>query len=74
MADSIWVALITGIFGIVIVWQNNQLGRRTKTNHGKTLGQHVEDLGTVLAAHTVQDAENFGEIREMLQKEIDSRP
>lgn len=36
-------ALITGFFGVFIVWQNYRLGRNTKTNHGKTLGQHAED-------------------------------
>lgn len=35
-------ALITGIFGMVIVKQNANLAKKTKTNHGKTIGQHVE--------------------------------
>lgn len=35
-------ALVTGIFGIFIAWQNYKLGQKTKTNHGKTIGQHVE--------------------------------
>lgn len=34
---------ITGLFGIFIAWQNYQLSRKTKTNHGKTIGQHAED-------------------------------
>lgn len=36
-------AVITGLFGMVVVWQNWKLSQKTKTNHGKTIGQHAED-------------------------------
>ena len=42
-------AVITGVFGIIIVLMQRESLRRTKTNHGKVLGQHVEDL--VLDVH-----------------------
>lgn len=35
-------AVITGVFGVAITWQNARMNRKIKTNHGKTIGQHVE--------------------------------
>ena len=37
-------AALTGAFGIFISWQNWKLKQNSKTNHGKTLGQHVEHI------------------------------
>jgi len=45
-------------------------GRKIRTNHGSTIGEHVEKqvdavavLTADLAAHTEQDLENFRQIR-----------
>lgn len=35
-------AIVTGIFGLLITWQNWRLSKKVRTNHGKTIGQHVE--------------------------------
>jgi len=47
--------------------------RKIRTNHGSTIGEHVENQGEAvaaltedLAAHTAQDQRNFSEIRKAL--------
>lgn len=44
MMELIAVAIVTGVFGIVNTWQNAKLRRSTKTNHGKSIGEHVEKI------------------------------
>lgn len=37
-------AIVTGIFGLFIAWQNNRLHRAIKTNHGKRPGEYLEKI------------------------------
>lgn len=43
------VSVVTGVFGCIIVWLQVRNGSRIKTNHGKTIGQHIESLGDTVA-------------------------
>ena len=58
-----FIASVPATLAAVASWKTN---RRIKTNHGKSIGQHVEQIGADLAAHTKQDAAQFSEIREWL--------
>lgn len=39
---TVIASVITGAFGVVIILMQRAQARRTRTNHGKTIGQHVE--------------------------------
>lgn len=41
--DLVVATVLTAIFGLLISWQNAKMARKLQTNHGKTIGQHVED-------------------------------
>lgn len=49
MDPIIIVAIITGVFGLLNAWQNKKLNAKVKTNHGKTIGQHVEQAAVSAA-------------------------
>jgi hypothetical protein len=65
MDPVIAAAIISGVFGIIVVLMQREMLRRTKTNHGKKLGQHVETIGDdigllkLAAAQTAADLATY---------------
>lgn len=43
--SAILAVVITGIFGLFIAWQNYLLSQKVRTNHGKNIGEHLEEVG-----------------------------
>lgn len=57
LLEVIIACALTAVFGLLISWQNAKMAKKLKTNHGKTIGEHVEDLVTWSHIHTEQDNE-----------------
>jgi hypothetical protein len=77
ISEASWLALIIAVISIVpstlAAIFTLIINRKVKTNHGKNIGQHVEDvketqesLLVLLAEHTGQDAANFAQLRREL--------
>lgn len=43
LLDMLVATVLTALFGLVIAWQNYKMSKKLQTNHGKTIGQHVEE-------------------------------
>ena len=57
MSDVVVVALIGAVPATLATLPGIALLRRTKTNHGKTIGQHVEELTEWAQFHQESDNE-----------------
>lgn len=70
--EIVVAAVIAAVPATIAAVSSAKTNRRIRTNHGKNIGQHVEDLGSLLAQHTIQDAANFAEIRQLLEDQAGS--
>lgn len=59
-------AMIASITASIGAFASLRTNRRIHTNHGKNIGQHVEELSLWAEHHTIQDAAHFAEIRTAL--------
>jgi hypothetical protein len=54
---AILCAIIAGVFGVINTRQSAKMNHKVDTNHGRTIGQHVEDLVAWSHIHHQQDNE-----------------
>lgn len=62
-SNVIFASTAAAIPATVAAWASLRNGRRVKTNSGRTLGQHVEDIAVTLNRHLEEDEEQFEEQR-----------
>jgi hypothetical protein len=66
MDPLVQAAIVTAVPATIAAIASIRTNRQIRTNHGKNIGQYVEDLSAWAEHHTLQDAEHFAEIREAL--------
>lgn len=80
MADPVVVAaFISAGPATIAAWAALRVKANTSTNHGKNIGQHVEELGDKLdylssafVSHSQSDADNFTQLHQLVLDQAES--